>query len=132
MTVRLERTLRRSPSPSQREPRLGRDSRRAQLSNRRNNDRVNSTRIVRLIKAPRAKVYAALIDADATANWKVPSGMTSHVHAFEAREGGMFRISLTYDAQTGTGKTDAHTDTYHDPSYSSFLTSAWSRSTSSK
>ncbi len=39
--------------------------------------------------------------------------MTSHVHAFDAREGGSFRISLTYDAQTGTGKTTAHTDTYH-------------------
>ena len=43
----------------------------------------------------------------------VPTGMTSHVHAFDAREGGSFRISLTYDAPTGTGKTSAHTDTYH-------------------
>ena len=39
--------------------------------------------------------------------------MTSRVHEFDAREGGAFRISLTYDAQTGTGKTTAHTDTYH-------------------
>ena len=39
----------------------------------------------------------------------VPSGMTSHVHAFEDREGGTFRISLTYDAPTGTGKPTAHT-----------------------
>ena len=39
--------------------------------------------------------------------------MTSHVHAFDPREGGSFRISLTYDAPTGTGKTTAHTDTYH-------------------
>ncbi len=39
--------------------------------------------------------------------------MTSHVHSFEGREGGTFRISLTYDAPTGTGKTTAHTDTYH-------------------
>ena len=38
--------------------------------------------------------------------------MTSHVHAFESREGGRFRISLTYDAPTGVGKTTAHTDTY--------------------
>jgi len=43
----------------------------------------------------------------------VPLGMTSHVHVFDAREGGLFRISLTYDAPTGTGKTTAHTDTYH-------------------
>ena len=39
--------------------------------------------------------------------------MTSHVHAFDAREGGEFRVSLTYDAPTGTGKTTAQTDTYH-------------------
>ena len=43
----------------------------------------------------------------------VPTGMSSHVHAFEPREGGAFRVSLTYDAPTGTGKTTAQTDTYH-------------------
>ena len=43
----------------------------------------------------------------------VPTGMTSHVHTFDPREGGAFRISLTYDAPTGTGKTSAHTDTDH-------------------
>jgi hypothetical protein len=39
--------------------------------------------------------------------------MTSHVHEFDAREGGSLRISLAYDQPTGTGKTTAHTDTYH-------------------
>lgn len=72
-----------------------------------------STRMSRHIKAPRPKVYQALIDAQAVATWMVPDGMTSYVHTFDAREGGAFRISLTYDAQTGTGKTTAHTDTYH-------------------
>jgi uncharacterized protein YndB with AHSA1/START domain len=43
----------------------------------------------------------------------VPDGMSSHIHTFDAREGGAFRISLTYDQLTGTGKTTAHTDTYH-------------------
>jgi uncharacterized protein YndB with AHSA1/START domain len=43
----------------------------------------------------------------------VPNGMTSHVHVFDAREGGLFRISFTYDEPAGTGKTTAHTDTYH-------------------
>jgi uncharacterized protein YndB with AHSA1/START domain len=65
------------------------------------------------VNAPRAIVYRALLDERAVAMWKVPTGMTSHVHAFDAREGGSFRISLTYDAPTGTGKTTAHTDTYH-------------------
>ncbi len=43
----------------------------------------------------------------------VPDGMTSHVHTFDAREGGAFRISLIYEAPTGMGKTTAHTDTHH-------------------
>jgi len=72
-----------------------------------------STRVTQHVNAPRAAVYRALLDAHAVATWMVPDGMTSHVHAFEAREGGSFRISLTYDAPTGTGKTMAHTDTYH-------------------
>jgi uncharacterized protein YndB with AHSA1/START domain len=74
---------------------------------------VSSTHIRHRINAPRAVVYRALLDADAVATWMVPTGMTSHVHAFDPHEGGAFRISLTYDAPTGTGKTTAHTDTYH-------------------
>jgi uncharacterized protein YndB with AHSA1/START domain len=58
-------------------------------------------------------VYRALLDAGAIAIWMVPDGMTSHVHAFDAREGGSFRISLTYREPTQTGKSSAHTDTYH-------------------
>jgi uncharacterized protein YndB with AHSA1/START domain len=74
---------------------------------------VSSTRISRRVKAPRANVYRALLDARAVATWRVPGGMTSHIHAFDPREGGSFRISLTYEAPTGTGKTTAQTDTYH-------------------
>jgi uncharacterized protein YndB with AHSA1/START domain len=74
---------------------------------------VSSTRVSRHVNAPRARVYRALIDADAVARWRVPTGMTGRVHSFEGREGGTFRISLTYDTPTGAGKTTAHTDTYH-------------------
>ena len=74
---------------------------------------MSSTRIRHHVNAPRASVYRALVDADAVATWMAPTGMTSHVHAFDPREGGAFRISLTYDEPTGTGKTSAHTDTYH-------------------
>lgn len=65
------------------------------------------------MNAPRDMVYRALLDARAIAQWKVPDGMTCHVHEFDAREGGSIRISLTYDEPTGTGKTTSHTDTYH-------------------
>jgi len=74
---------------------------------------MSSTSISQHIKAPRMNVYRALLDPRAVAIWKVPAGMTCHVHAFDAREGGSFRISLTYDEPTGAGKTTAHTDTYH-------------------
>lgn len=74
---------------------------------------MSSTRVGRRVNAPRANVYRALLDAQAVARWMVPNGMTSRVHAFDAREGGFFRISLTYDAPTGTGKTTAHSDTFH-------------------
>jgi uncharacterized protein YndB with AHSA1/START domain len=73
----------------------------------------SSTRISRHVNTPRRDVYRALLDAQAVATWMVPIGMTSHVHVFDAREGGLFRISLTYDEPTRTGKTTAHTDTYH-------------------
>src|SRR5215472_17738177 len=72
-----------------------------------------TTRLTKHIRAPRGRVYRALLDAGAIQRWQVPDIMTSRVHAFDAREGGEFRISLTYDAPTGTGKTTAHADTYH-------------------
>ncbi|HET6230756.1 MAG TPA: SRPBCC family protein [Longimicrobiaceae bacterium] len=65
------------------------------------------------IDAPPAAVYAALIDPDAVARWMVPDDMTSRVHHFDARESGLFRISLTYRAPDAAGKSGAHTDTYH-------------------
>ena len=74
---------------------------------------MTATRINRHINAPRAKVYRALLDAGAVAKWMVPDGMTSEVHDFNPREGGAFRISLTYIAPTVTGKTSAHTRTSH-------------------
>lgn len=39
--------------------------------------------------------------------------MTSRVHEFDPREGGRFRISLTYADPTRAGKTTAQTDSYH-------------------
>jgi len=58
-------------------------------------------------------VYRALLDAEAVRDWMVPDGMTSHIHSFDAREGGLFRISLTYDMPTTAGKTTSQTDSFH-------------------
>ncbi len=74
---------------------------------------MSSTRVSCHVNAPREKVFRALIDADAIAAWMVPDGMTSTIHEHDGSEGGFFRISLTYEEPTATGKTSAHTDTYH-------------------
>jgi uncharacterized protein YndB with AHSA1/START domain len=58
-------------------------------------------------------VYHALLDPEAITIWRVPTGMTCQIHEFDAREGGGFRISLTYDSISGRGKTTARTDMYH-------------------
>lgn len=73
----------------------------------------STTRAERHIAAPPERVYALLVDGAAVQRWRVPGGMRSHVHAFDARVGGVFRVSLTYDAPDAVGKTQANTDTYH-------------------
>ena len=65
------------------------------------------------MNAPRPAVYQVLLSAAAIAKWRVPEGMSSRVHEFDAREGGRFRVSLTYDAPGSAGKSTTHTDTYH-------------------
>jgi uncharacterized protein YndB with AHSA1/START domain len=74
---------------------------------------VYSTTVSRHVNAPRSAVYRALLDADAVARWRVPADMTSQVHEFDPREGGVFRVSLTYDAPERAGKSEGRTDTYH-------------------
>ncbi|MDF2117064.1 SRPBCC family protein [Roseiarcaceae bacterium H3SJ34-1] len=73
-----------------------------------------STETSRIIKAPRAKVYRACLDPEALAIWRAPDSMTGRMHAFDAREGGAYRMSLTYHDKTQSpgGKTSEDTDTF--------------------
>jgi len=73
-----------------------------------------STKVSRIIKAPRRAVYKACLDPASLAKWRVPENMTAHVHAFEARQGGIYRMSLTYrdPTQSPGGKTSEDTDTF--------------------
>jgi uncharacterized protein YndB with AHSA1/START domain len=75
----------------------------------------SSTRVSRIIKAPRSKVYQAFLDPQAVAAWLAPDNMRLHVHTFDPREGGQFRMSLTYQNpdEAQRGKTSGDTDTYH-------------------
>jgi uncharacterized protein YndB with AHSA1/START domain len=73
-----------------------------------------STIVSRVINAPRETVYRAFLDRDALVHWLPPGSMTGVIHAFEAREGGIFRMSLEYpeDDTSSRGKTSARTDTF--------------------
>jgi uncharacterized protein YndB with AHSA1/START domain len=73
---------------------------------------LQATKVSRHVNAPAAVVYRALLDPDAIVQWRVPDGMTSHVHHFDPHEGGTFRVTLTYEASQGAGKSSAHSDTY--------------------
>lgn len=74
---------------------------------------MRQTRSTRRIRASRQSVYRALLDPTAVAAWRSPDDMTVTVHRWEPDVGGEFRVSLTYDHATDTGKTAARTDTYH-------------------
>jgi uncharacterized protein YndB with AHSA1/START domain len=71
-----------------------------------------SQRATQLVRAPRERVYAALLDPVAVQTWRVPDDMTASIQEWEPREGGRFRVSLTYRAEDRTGKSEGATDTY--------------------
>jgi uncharacterized protein YndB with AHSA1/START domain len=72
-----------------------------------------STEVPQMIHAPREAVYWAFMDAKAVETWLAPDTMRGKVEIFEPREGGKFRMSLTYtDPQDAKlGKTSDDTDT---------------------
>ncbi|MEV0688984.1 SRPBCC domain-containing protein [Streptomyces sp. NPDC050388] len=72
-----------------------------------------TTRVSRLLNAPRPVDHRALVSAEAIARWRVPPGVRGEVHEFDAREGGRFQGSLTCDAPDAPGKSAERTDIYH-------------------
>src|ERR1700744_1519525 len=68
----------------------------------------------RIIKARRRALYEAFLDPGALLAWLPPQGMKGHVYAFDPREGGAYRMSLTYDGpdHSAPGKTSEHADVF--------------------
>lgn len=68
-------------------------------------------RAARVVRAAPETVYRALIDPDAIAAWRPPAGMTGAFDGFDGREGGRYRMTLTYrDADSAPGKTTGDSD----------------------
>lgn len=66
----------------------------------------------RLIKAAPDVIYQALIEPEAVASWRPPQGMRGEVLAFDAREGGTFRMAFIYEDDGGHGKTTDNADVF--------------------
>jgi uncharacterized protein YndB with AHSA1/START domain len=65
----------------------------------------------RLIAAPPERIYRAFVEPGAMERWLPPSGMTGKMLHFDFREGGSYRMRLTYKApQSGGGKTSDSSD----------------------
>ncbi|MFI6638894.1 SRPBCC family protein [Streptomyces sp. NPDC050504] len=65
----------------------------------------------RVIAAPPAAVYGALLDRAALQAWLPPDGMRGRIERWDPRPGGGFRMALTRLDPTGSpGKTSAATD----------------------
>lgn len=65
-----------------------------------------------VIPASPAALYRAFASAGALLRWLPPGDMTGRALAYDFREGGRYRIELTYDEATppGAGKTTSRTD----------------------
>jgi uncharacterized protein YndB with AHSA1/START domain len=65
----------------------------------------------RVIAAPPALVFAAMLDPDALMAWLPPEGMSARFERFDPRPGGSYRLVLTYsDASGAPGKAAPESD----------------------
>ena len=64
-----------------------------------------------LLHVDAERVFDALTDQDALQTWLPPKGMSGRFERFDLREGGSYRLVLTYaDAAAAPGKSSADTD----------------------
>src|SRR5690606_26046002 len=78
-----------------------------EISRRRRTDSAS-----RVIAASPRTLYRAFLDPDALVRWLPAKGMTGRIYEFEPREGGCYRMALTYDGGGPSirGKTSEDTD----------------------
>jgi uncharacterized protein YndB with AHSA1/START domain len=80
------------------------------MTNASNKKRTDSA--PRVIMASPRTIYKAYMEPENLVSWLPPKGMKGHIYEFDAREGGAYRMSLTYvgtDHST-LGKTSEHAD----------------------
>lgn len=75
-------------------------------------DPKRTDRGARVIKASPHAIYQAMLNAEAVAAWRPPTGMKAEVYAFEPREGGIYKMAFIYDDKEIAGKTSANADVF--------------------
>jgi uncharacterized protein YndB with AHSA1/START domain len=62
----------------------------------------------RLISASSARVYSACVEPEDLVRWIAPTGAEAEIKGFEARQGGHFKIILSF--RSDIGKSSDRTD----------------------
>lgn len=79
------------------------------MANASSNKRIDTAS--RVIMAPPQTIYQAFLNSEALVSWLPPKGMSGHIDMFDPREGGTYRVTLTYDLDhLAPGKTSENTD----------------------
>lgn len=67
----------------------------------------------RVIMAEPQTIYQAFLNPKSLATWLPPKGMSGHIDNFDPREGGTYKMTLTYEEEKSTsGKTSENSDVY--------------------
>lgn len=67
----------------------------------------------RVIMAEPQILYQAFLNPKSLVTWLPPKGMSGHIDNFDPREGGIYKMTLTYEEdQSTSGKTSENTDVY--------------------
>ncbi len=65
----------------------------------------------RIIVASPQTIYQSFLHPEALVSWLPPEGMSGHIDMFDPREGGTYRLTLTYEMDhSNPGKTSENTD----------------------
>src|SRR5262245_19694456 len=69
-------------------------------------------RASKIIKASAARIYQAVTTEDELVQWLAPTGMSAEIENFDAKCGGGYRMTLTYNAppEGGQAKSGANKD----------------------
>ena len=67
---------------------------------------------VKIIRAPKEKIYRAFTDREALEFWLAPHGMSGKIHRFDLKIGGGYDMSLFYLNNKNAGKTSGNEDRF--------------------